>query len=143
MTLADTNIKRPFETDVITRLANLETHIINLIYPIQEATRIIRSPDLQKLMSDLHKAVEVFDKLCDRMMYNTKSHMEEMVKSFESIDIGQAFNEIKYIGNRLKEIECLLKEINEDGIKRVIRCKVEVEGFSEDIDIKKEKMNIK
>lgn len=148
MTLPDhlKPIKSPvptFETQVISRLAALEEHIINLIYPIQQSAKILASPDLQGVVRDLNRAISAFTSICDGMVNKTRHHTEQMQKSFEAIDIGQAFSEIKYIGNRLKQIEELLKEINEDGIKRQIMCKIEVEGFNHDVDIKKEKMSIK
>ena len=132
-----------FEKHVISRLALLEEHVINLIYPIQQSAKILASPDLQGVVRDLNRAISAFTNICDQMVNKTRHHTEEMKKSFESIDIGQAFNEIKYIGNRLKEIEKVLKELNDDGIKREIKCKIEVEGFNHDVEIKKEKMSIK
>ncbi len=68
--------------------------------------------------------------------------MNEIFKTaehIESLNPVQSSLEIKYLGNRLKEIESILHELQRDGVKRKITCKINLDGFEEESEIKKEK----
>lgn len=125
-----------FEQDVISRLSHLEQHVINLIFPIQEAAGLISSPDIKQLLIELNRASSSFKSVINHILSEITKNLQETRKSFESIDIGQAFSEIKYIGNRLKIIESQLEEIKKDGVKRKIVCKINLDGFDEEIPLK-------
>lgn len=123
--------------EVIRRLVNLETHIINLILPIQNISAVLKSSaDIHFLLDLLQKPLKVDDvRLANRLkefqdvMVKFELKVDEFDGKTKSIDIVQTFSEIKFIGKRLKEIEEKIETIKEDGIKRKIDLNFSCDGY--------------
>lgn len=124
-----------FETTVLRRLANLEEHIVNLIVPLQRITTLLNSEGVGNLISLLNQMPTTLQKIFKTSLEGIRAEIYDLKKSCNEIDIGQAFNEIKYIGNRLKEIEQSIQSIKDGEIKRKIYCNFKLEGFEQEVEL--------
>lgn len=123
--------------EVIRRLSNLETHIINLIIPIQNISKVLTSSaDIHFLLDALQKPLKIDDtRLNNRlkefqdMMVKFELKVDEFDGKTETIDIVKTFGEIKYIGKRLKEIEEKIGRIQEEGIKKQVDLNFSCDGY--------------
>lgn len=124
-------------THVISRLAKLEQHIINLIVPIQQVAHILESPkDIRTLINLLSQPLKInetsllefFSKL-NVSLEKFKIEINRYKNQCEKLDMSQSFNEIKYIGKRLNEIEGTLKEMKNEGIKKKIHLDLTMDGY--------------
>lgn len=123
--------------EITRRLANLETHIINLIVPIQGISNFFKNThDVEKLLHYLDRPLQVDDSRLNARLKEFREcmvHFELKVDEFngktEQLDITQTFAEIKYIGKRLKEIEEKIVKIQENGIKKQIELNFSCDGY--------------
>lgn len=129
---------RPFEENVICRLAALEEHIINLIVPIQNVVHLFKSPEIRDMLREVDGLRKVVHETAKISAYEIREATKQTLEHLQHLDLAQTFNEIKYIGNRLKEIEESIKNIQKDGVKRKILCQINAEGFDEEIELTKE-----
>lgn len=110
--------------DVIRRLAKLESHIINMIIPMQSISRAL---------TDKNHFLLLIDKL-DHSIKFTIERLDRAAGDFNknilNIDIASAVGEIKYLGNRLNEIEKTLNNISKDGIPRKVSVDFTVDGIN-------------
>lgn len=111
---------------ILRRLSNLETHIINLIHPIQNISTILTSKkSLENVERILTSTLKIDDSNLNRVLECFGAKLKTLEKnltdfSLGNIDFKQTFNEIKYIGNRLNEIEKTLKNIKYEGLNQPI-----------------------
>lgn len=108
------------EKEIIRRLANMERHIINLIIPLQA---------INQLDSLLNKPLMVDDRSFVEHIKEFRSSMKELHIVSESLNIKQTLDEIKYIGKRLNEIEKILSEFNDKGLKKNIHLDLTLDGY--------------
>lgn len=110
----DPEENKKFHSDVIGRLANLEKHLLNLIFPMQEINRLFREPAQVKALTEALSKPILVD---DRDFRRTSIEMKSLVASFESqlekCNLSEFKQEIKFIGNRLNEIQERLDTIEE------------------------------
>lgn len=123
------------------KLSLLETHIINLIVPINNISNALSSPDIRNdlikiLKNPLQIDERTFRQCADGFMKEfrgtadfIKKEMEEFRKATETLDIAQTFSEIKFIGKRLNQIEMDIKGMREEGVKKNIKLDFHVDGY--------------
>lgn len=107
------------------KIAHLEQHIINLIIPLQSINEIQRLTEAVEALCDKSRNyIKGLDIAFSQVALKTRCSLEEysvtieqLGKKIDSMDIPQAFSEIKYIGNRLSAIEKEILDIKYSGIK--------------------------
>lgn len=120
-----------FEKMVSRRLANLETHIINLIIPTQELVEKLGDKDsidrLVAIMSTPRKVEsEKFERYLKDKLEEFSRHCNSFMKFSEDIDISNTLAEIRYIGKRLKAIELEIKDIKSKDLDKKINVKFSI-----------------
>lgn len=122
---------------VMRRLANLETHLINLIVPIQGITQTLTTPGHSKdLVNLLSKPMLIDDRSLRGHLQEFRLAITEFKKEMEAfkedvgkLNLSQTLSEIKFIGKRLDGIEKALSEMNEKGINKNIQLEFSVDGY--------------
>lgn len=116
--------------DIISRLSNLEKHIINLILPMQEINQIFRNPAaIENLIARLNKPILIDDRPLRNLVNQLADTSKEFKEDIKNVDLKQTLNEIKYIGNRLDKIEKMLEEMHNNGINQNINLDFQVDGY--------------
>lgn len=116
-----------FQKRVLERLSALETHIVNLIHPLQTLNgNILNKGYLQKLEDILSNPLMIDDTRLRPYLDNFMKEIREFSKNNDNL--SQTFQEIKYIGKRLYEIEERLKKIEEGGKKNQLTLSVNYNG---------------
>lgn len=122
--------EQDYITAILRRLANLETHIINMIVPMQGISDALKNPEhIWKLVEILGQPLVVDDRAISRLMKDFQNSMCEFRKIFSELDVKQTISEIKYIGKRLNSIEKDLAEMKKDGMAKDIRLDFTVDGY--------------
>lgn len=129
--------QKPAELDVITeinrKLAKLEQRIIDLIVPIQNIAECLKSnTDIQYLIQALKGPIPINDSDLRRLLRSFESEMRSFDKSIEKMNTTMkehSIGEIKYIGNRLNEIEKLLKKILQDQETKKVKLEFTCDGY--------------
>jgi len=114
--------------EISRRLAKLETHIINLIIPIQGIVECLKSTTDIKYLAP----IPINDSKLRMILADFNREMTKFskdVERFEKMDTCQTFGEIKYIGKRLNEIESTLKKMQSEGIKKNIELEFRCDGY--------------
>lgn len=118
---------------ILEKLALLENHIINLIIPIQSIGNILKSPnDIQTLINLLNRPIRIEEGKFIDMLSEFKQYAEEFkqdIKELGKLELSNTFNEIKYIGKRLNEIENKLGKICKDGIDKHVKVDLTLDGY--------------
>jgi DNA-directed RNA polymerase specialized sigma subunit len=122
---------------VIQRLSNLETHIINLIIPIQGIHSFLKDPnEIHTLLDVIKRPLQVDDRRLSAVLQEFRSSMISFEKKMDefndkcnALDVSQTYSEIKYIGKRLKEIEEKIAKIQEEGIKKKVDLNFSCDGY--------------
>ncbi len=131
------------EKTILRRLTNLETHIINLIHPIQEISSVLtNSSALARLEKILGQPLKLEDNGLRYLLKELEVLLKQVNKNVEKLDVVQTHGEIKFIGKKLHQIEADIAEIKKDGIKRKIDLSFSCDGY-EMVKIKSDKMNSK
>lgn len=116
--------------DIITRLSNLEKHIINLILPMQEINQIFRNPAaIENLIARLNKPILIEDRPLRSLIGQLSDTAREFKEDIKNVDLKQTLSEIKYIGNRLNKIEKMLEEMQSNGINQNVKLDFQVDGY--------------
>lgn len=117
-------------TDITRKLSYLETLIVNLLH---RSNPFEISPSDKNLMSHFTSLFSKPLKIDDSSIKQYIAEIREVTKNLTEIskefDVVQTLSEIKYIGNRLKNIETRISEIKEDGIKKKIQCTFSMQGI--------------
>lgn len=113
------NDEKSFEATVLRRLAKLEQHVLNIVFPLNNLTQ---------LSEELSKPILVDDRQFQTRLNEFYHFFAKMEERMKTIDISQAFAEIKYIGKRLCEIEELLKS-QSFSEKKELKIAVTVDGY--------------
>lgn len=118
------------EKTILRRLANLETHIINLIIPIQQLCSVLTDREklshLEKLLSQPLK-IEDNGFIC--LVRQLEILLKDVNKNVEKLDMAQTYGEIKFIGKKLHQIEADIAEIKKDGIKKKVDLHFACDGY--------------
>lgn len=118
------------EKTMLRRLSNLETHIINLIHPIQSICSVLtRKEDLYELITLLKKPLFVDDSRLRNLIREFQNVMEKFDENIKKLNFVQTFGEIKFIGKKLHQIETDIGEIKKDGIKRKVDLQFSCDGY--------------
>ena len=117
-----------------TRISRIEQHLINLIVPIQGISQTLKEPDhLKEFVNLCHKPLTVNYKdltvSLEKWTENLEKILEKFLKDFTNFPIQKSLDEIKFIGKRLHEIECHIREIKQDGIKKKIHIDLTMDGY--------------
>ncbi len=115
------------------KLAMLEQHVINLIIPIQNISSILRSNGSIEELKTLLKLFSQPMKIDDRQLINSfkefNTNLTEFREEMKNIEDGNKFGELKYIGNRLKNIEESIANIKEEGLKKEVKLNFTCDGY--------------
>lgn len=118
------------EKTILRRLGNLETHIINLIHPIQSICSVLtRKEDLYELISLLKKPLSIDDSRLRNLIREFHNVMEKFDENIKKLNFVQTFGEIKFIGKKLHQIEADIAEIKKDGVKKKVDLNFSCDGY--------------
>ena len=115
------------------RIAKMEQQLIDLIVPIQNIAQCLRSStDIQYLIEVLKRPILIDNGNLKHLLKGFESEMRAFEKNVEKMNCTMkehALGEIKYIGNRLNEIEKLLKKVLEDQLKKEVQIQFSCDGY--------------
>lgn len=123
--------------EIIRRLSNLETHVINMIVPFNSVSRLL---DL------LNKPVVIDDRNLNKLLIDFRRSIQDLIQAIKIEDIGklnetlkplvdscttlnQTLGEIKFIGKRLDAIEKKLQDIYQKPIKKQVELSFKCDGY--------------
>ena len=116
---------------IISRLSNIEHHMINYIIPLQGIHDVFTDKNiLQELIRGLQNPIKVETgnlKLMLNEFYETARRFLQNIESLKSLD--QFISETKFIGKRLSEIESTLEIMKKDGIRRNLHLELTMDGY--------------
>lgn len=122
--------EKDFVTTVIRRLSNLENHIVNLIFPIQEINNIFRDKEqLNQFVQIFKEPLKVDVKEFTSLISELRNCIREFSTDIDKINLGNTYAEIKFIGKKISEITESLSKIEEEGIKKQINLELTCEGY--------------
>lgn len=102
------------------KLNNLESHIVNFIYPTQE---------LSKLINREFAPLVVDDRALRSLLKEFREVEVDFKNNINAVNLEQTLSEMKYIGKRMKEIEESLREIKGKGLKKEIHLEFSCDGY--------------
>lgn len=121
--------------EIYRKLMQLEQHIINLIIPIQNIAECLKSQaDLKYLMETLRNppSIPIDSRNLNTLLASFSREMKDFDKKIDSLEkMNNESNapELKFIGNRVNEIEKLIKKIQGEGIKKNIELDFRCDGY--------------
>jgi len=119
-----------FQKTAISRLRALEQHIVNLIFPIQEISKVLTRPEkINELLKLLSKPLIIDDtnfKIVLKQLLEAKTKFSEDLRS---VDLQKTLSEIKYIGMRLKSIEEDISKLKNEGLTRKVKLDFTCDGY--------------
>jgi len=115
------------------KLARLETHIINLIIPIQEISEFMRDKNYRssvlEVLNKISKSPLSINELpfqnLVRKINEFESNLNVLKEKLDFHNFEQTLGEIKYIGKRLLAVENSLKKLEEKGLKNDFQLKIQ------------------
>lgn len=123
--------------DIYNRMGRLETHIINLIVPIQHINAVFRDRDHLALIKEaLQQPIRIDDRNLAKLNSEFKDYIKEFDKRLEDLNkhmqrlslLENSFPELKYIGNRLHKIEQEITSIKNNGVNSNVKVCVTMDG---------------
>jgi len=118
------------EKTILRRLANLESHIINLIHPIHQISELLTNSDeLKRFEKILSQPLRLEDNGLRYLLKELEGCLKQVNKNMEKLDTVQTYGEIKFIGKKLHQIEADISEIKKDGIKRKVDLSFSCDGY--------------
>ncbi len=112
------------------KLSSLEQHIINLIIPIQAISKVLRSSDhIEEIVNLLGKPIAIDDRRLAKQLNEFKDLMNTFDDNMKKVNIKQTFDEIKYIGKRMDNVEKSLSLIHEKGLSKKIDLTFTCDGY--------------
>lgn len=84
---------------------------------------------IELLLSYVSKPLLIDDGGLATVLRQMTEKLQNTCLYIERLDHTQTFGEIKYIGNRLKKIECDIEEIKNNGIKKDIHLSLTCDGY--------------
>lgn len=84
---------------------------------------------IELLLSHVKQPILVDDRGLKDVLSRLTEKMESIVTSIEHLDLTQTFSEIKYIGNRLNNIEKSISEVISEGVKKRIHLEFTCDGY--------------
>jgi DNA-directed RNA polymerase sigma subunit (sigma70/sigma32) len=118
------------DKEILRRLSNLETHIINLIIPIQGMDELtsLTSQLIKLLQAPLRVEDNSLLKICNAVNV-CANDTARISKDLKNIDILKFAEEMKFMAKRIYEMERAIAEINEKGIKKNIHLDLTLDGY--------------
>ncbi len=115
---------------IMRRLGNLESHIINLIVPVNNICSVLSFPNnLKELMNLLSRPIQIDDTRFRSHLADLNRILGVLHNDTKNLDISQTFGEIKFIGKRLNDIEQSICKIQKDGIDQKINVDFSCNGY--------------
>lgn len=112
------------------KLSLLEQHVINLIIPIQDICKIFKDTNrLNGLVDLLSKPLKVDTRQLESSSAQIRESSNSFKEDIKDLDIKRTFDEIKYIGKRLNDIEVTLSKIKEEGVSKNVQLDFTVDGY--------------
>lgn len=105
---------------LLDRISKLETHIVNLCQFFQY---------IPQLFDMLQKPLKIDQSGLLATLNQCNESMIVFKRQAESLNITQTYGEIKFIGKKLHEIEALLIQMKEDGIKKNVQLDISCNGY--------------
>ena len=129
--------EKDFEETVLRRLANLESHIINMIHPLQQIQSIFRDSSVKdEFVTTINAAIQRMNRpltVDDRDLRKLAQELRDTVKDFietaSNVDVGKTLGEIKFIGKKLQEIEVHLNNPPNKEEKKKIELVFKCDGY--------------
>jgi hypothetical protein len=115
---------------------------------IEHLTRIIKNLEMywhsiENLLNVVSKPLLLDDEKFRRVANVLIEEVSGMIAELRQMNITQYIAEVKYIGNRLNNIEKILQEIKNSGVKKDVRIGLTVDGYElqtimgEEVNIRK------
>ena len=118
---------------IISRLQNLESHLINLIIPIQNITKVLtNSADIHHLMEQLKKPLSVNDNNLQSLLAEMRKEsfkFKDMLDKYSEITKENSTAELKFIGKKVNEIQSTLDSLEKKGINKEITLDFRCDGY--------------
>lgn len=116
---------------LMSKLVKLETHIINLIHPIQQITQALRSPDLIREMIKLLKTpVQIDSTEFKSIASDLKISAKEITEASKKTGLVDFTQEVKFMAQRLDAIEKSISSMEKDGIDKKIDLSFTCDGYT-------------
>lgn len=115
------------------RLGKLEQRVIDLIVPIQNIVEFLKSEtDIKDLIKVLQQPLSINDLNLKNILNRFDKEMrmfERHISNFNDKIKETAPGEIKYIGNRLNEIEKILNKLLQEQVKKEVQIQFSCDGY--------------
>jgi hypothetical protein len=119
-----------FETNVLRRLSNLETHIINTIVPLQKVANAVGDRNiLNDLIHLTNSPLKIDNRDLKCLLDDFRKSMNEFRKDLEKVEILLNLAEIKFIGQKIAEIFQEINKIAENGITKEVKLDLFCDGY--------------
>lgn len=110
----DLEIEKTRYNHIIGRLQALETHVINLILPLQNLTRMLNN------MYELREMINIFKeplKVDSRALSAELNSLQKTVQEATISDLGRHLGELKFIAQKLNKVEENVAIMKRDGVQ--------------------------
>lgn len=123
--------------EIFNKIGRLETHIINLIVPLQQINEVFRNPrHLQDIKEVLSKPIAIDDRATRRYLDDFLKKLDDFTKFSKALqeitnnlDITKVFGEIKFMGKRLDQIEKILMDLSQNGLSQKVQLSISSNGY--------------
>ncbi len=123
--------------EIFNKIGRLETHIINLIIPLQQINEVFRNPrHLQDIKEVLSKPIQIDDRATRRYLDDFVKKLDDFTKFYKelqeitnNLDITKVFGEIKFMGKRLDQIEKILIDLSQNGLSQKVQLSISTNGY--------------
>lgn len=106
-----------FKQNVLDKIRTLQDHFVNLMIEVQGISSVMRdTPYIQQFMERTEKPIKIDADELKNLIKRLNSLSENFSNLMKECNISQYISETKYIGNRLLNIELLLKEIKQERL---------------------------
>lgn len=101
-----------FEARTLNQLANLEKHILNMVFPMQNIRELFNdNKKIQELSTLLGQPIQIDDRKIQGILREFQTLLADFGKALEAVNLTQTLGEIKYLGNRMNTIEEYLTDM--------------------------------
>ncbi len=84
---------------------------------------------IQLLLSHVSQPLKVDDRGLANVLSQIHINMRQFQQDLQNLDVVKTYSEIKFIGNRLHQIEKDISELKNDGVKRRVELEFVVDGY--------------
>jgi len=125
----DAEIQEKQYREICRKLSLLEQHLINMIVPLQEVSKLFKSSeDVKKVMDIVQRPIQVDDRSLAQTIAKFRKYMDELGGFHEVLDLTQALSELKFIGKRVNDLDKKVSELLSKGLHNDVEIRVMMNG---------------